>query len=265
MAAPLGTALVTGATSGIGEVYADRLAGRGYDLVLVGRNAEKLDILAADLAAHHNVVATALVADLGEAAGLARVESRLETDPSITLLVNSAGLFNAGPLSAGNLDDLTSMLTVNVVALTRLASVAAKAFAARQRGVIVNLASAMAFIDNPIAAAYAASKAYVLNLSLSLDLDVKPQGVQVQAVLPGYTRTPMIGGGAGLPDEFVMDVDALVDAALAGLDAGELVTIPSLESPALYESWYNERLALQPHLSLSKPAARYAVSTSAAA
>lgn len=264
MAARLGTALITGATSGIGEVYAHRLAERGYDLVIVGRNADKLDTLAADLSARHGVVATALVADLGEATGLARVERRLETDSSITLLVNSAGLYTGGALSAGNVDALTSMLTVNVIALTRLASVAAKAFAARQEGKIVNLASAMAFIDNPGAAAYAASKAYVLNLSLSLDLDVKPQGVQVQAVLPGYTRTPMIGGGAGLPDEAVMDVDALVNAALAGLDAGELVTIPSLESAALYETWADQRVALQPHLSLSKPAARYAIAKSAA-
>ncbi len=265
MAARLGTALVTGATSGIGEVYADRLAKRGYDLVLVGRNADKLDGLAAELSARHSVVATALVADLGEAAGLAQVEHRLETDPSITLLVNSAGLLGGGPLSAGNVEDLASMLTVNVIALTRLSSVAAKAFAARHKGKIVNLASAMAFVDNPDAAAYAASKAYVLNLTLSLDLDVKPQGVQVQAVLPGYTRTPMIGGGAGLPDEVVMDVDALVDAALVGLDAGELVTIPSLDSPDRYQNWADQRIALRPHLSLSKPAARYTEAKAAAA
>ena len=257
MAAHPGTALVTGASSGIGEIYADRLARRGYDLILVGRNAEKLEALATSLSAARGIKVEPIVADLGDAAGLARVEQPLETDASITLLVNSAGLVSGGPLSAGNVDDLTSMLTVNVVALTRLASVAAKAFAARQAGAIVNLASAMAFIDNPSAAAYAASKAYVLNLSLSLDLDLKPKGVQVQAVLPGYTRTPMIGGGAGLPDEFVMDVDALVDAALAGLDAGELVTIPSLESQAAYDTWAEKRTALQPYLSLSKPASRY--------
>ncbi len=265
MAARPGTALITGASSGIGEIYADRLAQRGYDLVLVGRNADKLQALATSLAATHRVVVDRIVADLGEPAGLARVERRLETDGSITLLVNSAGLIGGGPLSAGNLDDLTSMLTVNVVALTRLASVAAKAFAARGTGAIVNLSSAMAFIDAPGAAAYAASKAYVLNLSLALDLDVKAQGVQVQAVLPGYTRTPMIGGGAGLPDEAVMDVDALVDAALAGFDAGELVTIPSLESHAAYETWAEKRTALQPFLSLSRPATRYAQAQSAAA
>ena len=265
MAAHPGTALITGASSGIGEIYANRLAQRGYDLVLVGRNADKLQDLATSLAATHRVGVERIVADLGEPAGLARVERRLETDAAVTLLVNSAGLIGGGPLSAGNVDDLTSMLNINVVALTRLASVAAKAFAARGKGAIVNLSSAMAFIDAPTAAAYAASKAYVLNLSLSLDLDVKAQGVQVQAVLPGYTRTPMIGGGAGLPEEAVMDVDALVDAALVGFDAGELVTIPSLESVAAYETWAGSRTALQPFLSLSRPAARYAQAKSAAA
>lgn len=257
MAARPGTALITGATSGIGEVYADRLARRGYDLVLVGRNAEKLEALSTSLAAAHGVTVERIAADLGDAVGLSRVERRLETDASITLLVNSAGLIGGGPLSAGKLDELTSMLSINVVALTRLAAVAAKAFAARKSGKIVNLASAMAFIETPNTAAYGASKAYVLNLSLALDLDLKPQGVQVQAVLPGYTRTPMISGGAGLPDEAVMDVDALVDAALAGLDAGEVVTIPSLEPVEKYEAWADQRLALRPHLSLSTPASRY--------
>lgn len=251
------TALITGASSGIGEIYADRLAGRGYDLVLVGRNAGKLQELAGSLAATHGIKVERIVADLGEAAGLARVERRLEADPAITLLINSAGLIGGGPLSAGNLEALSSMLNINVVALTRLAAVAAKVFAARGTGAIVNLASAMAFIDTPAAAAYAASKAYVLNLTLSLDLDVKPRGVQVQAVLPGYTRTPMIADGAGLPAEIVMDADAMVDAALAGFDAGELVTIPSLESAAAYDDWAARRVALRPHLSLSKPASRY--------
>jgi len=257
MATHPGTALVTGASSGIGEIYADRLARRGYDLVLVGRNADKLQQLASSLAASHGSKVERIVADLGEPAGLARVERRLESDPAITLLINSAGLIGGGPLSAGQLDDLTGMLNINVVALTRLAAVAAKAFATRGTGAIVNLASAMAFIDTPAAAAYAASKAYVLSLTLSLDLDVKPRGVQVQAVLPGYTRTPMISGGAGLPAEAVMGADAMVDAALAGFDAGELVTIPSLESVAAYDDWAARRVALRPHLSLSKPASRY--------
>jgi uncharacterized protein len=265
MAARHGTALVTGASSGIGELYADRLAQRGYDLVLVGRNGEKLAQLTSRLAGKHGVAAEALVADLGDAAALAQVERRLDTDTSITLLVNSAGLIGGGPLSDGNLEPISQMLAVNVIALTRLATVAAKVFSARGTGAIINLASAMALIDSAGAAAYAASKAYVLSLSQSLDLDVRSKGVQVQAVLPGYTRTPMINDGAGLPDSAVMDAAAMVDAALAGFDAGELVTIPSLESPAIFDAWVEKRAALLPHLSLSTPASRYSAAKASAA
>jgi short-subunit dehydrogenase len=258
MANSLGTALVTGASSGIGEVYADRLARRGYDLILVGRSAEKLAVLAADLSKNTGRHVERIVADLGSAADLARVEQRLGSDSAITLLVNSAGLIGGGPLSAGNVDAVSQMLAVNITALTRLTTVAAKAFGDRGAGAIVNLASAMAFIDTPPAAAYAASKAYVLNLTLSLDLDLKPMGVRVQAVLPGYTRTAMIAGSE-LPDSIVMDADAMVDAALAGYDAGELVTIPSLRDPELYETWAKARVALRGQLSLDTPAPRYGV------
>lgn len=258
MAAHPGTALITGASSGIGEIYADRLARRGYDLVLVGRSADKLGDLAARLSSTSGVKAEALVADLATADGVAIAEARLAADPSINLLVNSAGLVANGPIARASASALDDMLTVNVVALTRLASAGASAFAARGRGGIINLGSAMAFIDTPNTAAYGASKAYVLNLTLSLDLELSPQGVQVQAVLPGYTRTAMIGHGAGLPDEAVMDAGALVDAALAGFDRRELVTIPSLEPVGLYTAWAENRVALHPHLSLSQPASRYA-------
>jgi uncharacterized protein len=258
MAAHPGTALITGASSGIGEIYADRLARRGYDLVLVGRSADKLGDLAARLSSTSGVKAEALVADLATTDGVVIVEARLAADPAINLLVNSAGLLANGPIARASASALDDMLTVNVVALTRLASAAASAFASRGRGGIINLGSAMAFIDTPNTAAYGASKAYVLNLTLGLDLELSPQGVQVQAVLPGYTRTAMIGHGAGLPDEAVMDAGALVDAALAGFDRRELVTIPSLEPVGLYTAWAENRVALHPHLSLSQPASRYA-------
>jgi hypothetical protein len=151
------------------------------------------------------------------------------------------------------------MLAVNITALTRLTTVAAKAFAERGTGAIVNLASAMAFIDAPPAAAYAASKAYVLNLTLSLELDLKPKGVRVQAVLPGYTRTAMIAGRSDIPDSIVMDTEAMVDAALAGFDAGETVTIPSLRDVELYDAYSKARAAIRPEISLDTPAPRYGI------
>lgn len=259
-----GTALITGASSGIGEVYAERLARRGFDLLLVARDETRLNALAQRLSTTGRKIET-LSADLAVTADLEQVEARLRDDAAISLLVNNAGLLANGPLVEAAPAPLEAVLAVNVVALTRLAAAAAAGFTARKRGAIINIGSAMAFIDTPNTAVYGASKAYVLNFTLSLDLELAPQGVQVQAVLPGYTRTPMIGGGAGLPDEAVMDVDALVDAALVGFDAGELVTIPSLESHAAYETWASTRTALQPFLSLSRPAARYAQAKSAAA
>jgi uncharacterized protein len=253
-----GTALVTGASSGIGEVYAEKLARRGFDLVLVARNTGRLVALANRLTAETGKKVEVVAADLSHRAGLEAVEARLRTDAAITLLVNNAGLLANGPLASASADGLGDMLTVNVVALTRLAAAAAAGFTARKRGAIVNVSSAMAFIDTPATAAYGASKAYVLNFTLSLDLELAPQGIQVQAVLPGYTRTPMIGAGAGLPPEMVMETGDLVDAALTGFDRGELVTIPSLEAADAFEGWAETRRALQPHLSLSRPAARYA-------
>lgn len=264
MSNSLGTALVTGASSGIGEVYAERLARRGHDVVLVGRSAERLDLVAGRLRQAGGSV-DVLAADLGEAAGRARVEAALRDDPRITLLVNNAGLMSGGPLSAADPEALEAMLDVNVTALTRLAAVAAGQFVPRGRGAIVNVASAMAFIDTPRTAAYAASKAYVLSFTLALDLELREKGVQVQAVLPGYTRTPMIGDGQGLPPELVMDVGELVDAALVGFDRRELVTIPSLPDPADYEAWAAARSALLPNLSRSNAAPRYGVTAAQAA
>lgn len=259
--ATLGTALITGASSGIGEIYADSLARRGYDLVLVGRNAGKLSDLAAGLGAATGRHVERIVADLAIPADLARVEARLASDASITLLVNSAGLAAGGALSAGDLEPLTEMLAVNVTALTRLTAAAAKQFVHRGQGGIINLASAMALVDNPTAAAYAASKAYVLNLTLSLDLDLKPKGVQVQAVLPGYTATAMIAHRSDIPAQYVMDAGEMVDAALAGFDAGELVTLPSLPDPADFERYLASRVALQGGISRDRAAPRYAVRT----
>jgi short-subunit dehydrogenase len=252
-----GIALVTGASSGIGEVYAERLAARGYDLLLVARNVERLNALAERLRVTHGVAVETLSADLGNRAELLKLEARLRADASISLLINNAGLLANGPMAASDPDLVEAMLTVNVTATTRLAMAAAANFGAAGRGGIVNIASAMAMIDTDRTAAYGATKAYVLNLSLGLDLELRPHGVRVQAVLPGYTRTPMINSGNGIPDQYVMDVDAMVDAALSGYDQGEVVTIPSLEDLALYEAWVASRLAMQPQLSLAKPASRY--------
>jgi uncharacterized protein len=137
----LGTALVTGASSGIGAVYADRLAKRGYDLILVARNGEKLKSLSARLTSETGRSVKVIPADLGDKAALAKVEAVLRDDPSITLLVNNAGTAALTPLLDSNVDQMEAMIALNVTALTRLTYAAAPAFFARGAGTIVNVGS----------------------------------------------------------------------------------------------------------------------------
>lgn len=265
----LGTALITGASSGIGAVYADRLAHRGYDLVLVARDGARLSALAGRLQREAGVQAEVLQADLTDRADLARVEQRLQADARITLLVNNAGMAVSGTLAAADIDAVERMIALNVLAPTRLAAAAAKAFAARKAGTLVNIASVLALVPEMFSGTYSGTKAYVLNLTRSLQQELGPRGVRVQAVLPGATRTEIWDRSGTplhhLPQAMLMDVDALVDAALAGLDQGEAVTIPSLEAVHEWNALEDARRALGPFLSLQQPATRYTRAPAAAA
>jgi len=256
-----GTALVTGASSGIGAVYADRLARRGYDLVLVARRADRLQALAERLAADTGRSVRTLVADLTEPAALARVEATLRDDAAVTLLVNNAGVGATAPLLASDARRLDAMIALNVAVPTRLAHAAARAFAARGAGTIVNIASVVAVAPELLNGVYGASKAFVLAFTQSLHQELAGQGIRVQAVLPGATATAFWADAGRpvelLPPEIVMSADDVVDAALAGLDQGEVVTIPSLPDAADWGAFEGARRALGPNLSRAEPAARY--------
>ncbi len=257
----LGTAVVTGASSGIGAVYADRLARRGYDLVLVARDAARLTALANRLARETGVRTEVLQTDLTNPADRARVEQRLQSDASITLLLNNAGMAVSGTFLESDIDAVERMIALNVVAPTRLAAAVAKGFAARKAGTLINIASVLALVPEMFSGTYSGTKAYVLNLSKSLQAQLGRHGVRVQAVLPGATRTEIWDRAgtpiAHLPQEMLMDVDTMVDAALAGLDQGEEVTIPSLEAVQEWTALEDARRALGPFLSLRDPARRY--------
>jgi len=256
-------ALITGASTGIGAVYADRLARRGHDLVLVARDRARLEALAAKLRAETGVAVTVIPADLNAHDDLVRVAALLRDDATIGVFVNNAGMATPGPTTAADPDKVEAMLLLNVVAATRLASAAGAAFAARKAGTIINLASIVALAVHAISPGYSGSKAYMLNFSLMLERELAPAGVRVQTVLPGATRTEIWGRGgidvATLPSEILMDVDDMVDASLAGLDQGETVTIPALADPSLFGALEAAREALRPHLSRSAPAPRYGV------
>jgi short-subunit dehydrogenase len=255
-----GTALITGASTGIGAIYADRLARRGYNLVLVARQLDRLDALAGRLASTGVKIDT-IQADLADAAQLRKVAERLASDSSITTLVNNAGLGATAPLVDSTLEQLDNMVDVNVTALTHLTRAIAPRLAANGSGTIINIASIVAVAPELLNATYSGSKAYVLAFTQSLQHELGSKGVRVQAVLPGATATPFwdVAGTPvqHLPQEWVMKAEDLVDAALAGLDIGEVVTIPSLPEAADWERFNAARLALGPNLSRTTPAARY--------
>jgi short-subunit dehydrogenase len=258
-----GTALITGASSGIGAVYADRLARRGYDLILVARDAKRLAGLAERLARDTGRDIDIVAADLTAKADLHRIEARLRSDASITMLVNNAGVGATATLIDSDPDSLESMIQLNVVALTRLTSAAVPGFVARRHGVVVNISSIVALAPELLNGTYSGTKAYVLNLTQSLHNEVSAQGVQVQAVLPGATSTAFWDRAgtpvSALPEQIVMSAAEMVDAALAGLDQHELVTIPSLPDARDWKTLNDARLALGPNLSHNHAAARYGV------
>ncbi|WP_236846838.1 MULTISPECIES: SDR family oxidoreductase [unclassified Bosea (in: a-proteobacteria)] len=254
-----GRILITGASAGIGAVYADRLAKRGHALMLVARNGEKLRDLAQGLIRETGVSVEVLAADLGNRAELAGVEERLRDDAQITGLINNAGMAGEGPFASADPDHLERVIQLNVMTVTRLAAAAAPRMARQRRGLIVNIASVTALMPAAFTAVYPATKAFVLAFSEALHAELSPKGVRVQAVLPGITQTAIWDEQrlAQIPSEMVMEVGDMVDAALAGLDLGEAVTIPSLPDLKDWTAFLAGREALGPQLSLRKPAARY--------
>jgi short-subunit dehydrogenase len=258
-----GTVLITGASSGIGAHYADRFAKRGHDLILVARNRERLDAVAAKLSAAYGVKIRAVAADLANRADLAEVEAILKSDESITHLVNNAGFGSAAPLASASVDEMEKMVAINVTAPMRLAYAAVPSFSARGKGVIINIASIVAIGPEILNGVYGGTKSFVLAFSQSLHKELNGTGVTVQVVLPGATGTEFwdIAGlpASHLPKEWVMSADDLVDSALAGLDRGEFATVPSLLDVSEWDAWEAARQTMLPHLSSAVPAERYRV------
>jgi short-subunit dehydrogenase len=256
-----GLAVITGASSGIGAVYADRLARRGYDLLLAARDQKRLGDLASKLASETGSDVDILAADLTDSNDVARLERILRDDARITLLVNNAGVGATAPLLNSKPEDMSRMIALNVEALTRLTYAVVPAFVKRGAGAIINIASIVALAPELLNGVYGGTKAFVLAFSQSLRQELAKTGVEVQVVLPGATATDFwrIAGRPVeyLPREIVMSAEDMVDAALAGFDQGEFVTIPALPDAAQWESYEAERQALMRNLSRAKPAGRY--------
>jgi len=173
-----GVALITGASSGIGATYADRLARRGHGLILAARDAERLEALAVKLRAETGVTVEVLRADLTDKADVAKVAERLAGDEGIELLINNAGVAPAGTFLTQDADQLGRLIELNVVAVTQLANAAAKAFAARGSGTIVNVGSVVGLAPEYGSVAYGATKAFVLYLTQGLNNEIGGAGVK---------------------------------------------------------------------------------------
>lgn len=261
MSSTAATAVITGASAGMGAVYADRLARQGHDLVLVARNRAALEALADRLRAQTGRRVELLAADLADAADLARVEQALRARDDIGILVNNAGVGSVAPLLDSDAEALTHMIALNVTALTRLAHAVAPQMVARGAGTIVNVSSIVAVATEMMNGVYGASKSYVLAFTQSLQHELAPKGIRVQAVLPGVTATGFwdtLGHPLErLPRDWIMSTEDLVDAALAGLRQGEVVTIPGLQDGAKWDAWEAGRRELAGQFGHARPAPRY--------
>ncbi len=262
-----GIAVVTGASSGIGAIYADRLAHRGYDLMLVARSQKKLNEVAERVAGATGRTVNVIAGDLNDKSDLKRIETLLRTNDAITMLVNNAGVGAIEPLLESDVDAMDTMIELNVTALTRLTYAVVPALVARGGGTVINISSAVAIAPEILNGVYGGTKAFVLAFSLSLHKELADKNLRVQAVLPGATATNFWDAAGGSIDQLssamVMRSDDLVDAALAGFDQGELVTIPSLPDAADWDAYEAARQKLIPNLSLSAPAARYRIAAAA--
>jgi hypothetical protein len=190
MPLPFESALVTGASSGIGAAMARLLAGVGVDLILVARSADKLKELAAELRKEHGVTVDVLPADLSDPADISKVEARLEVQP-IDLLVNNAGASTFGPFAETDIEKSTGLVTLNTIAPMRLTHAALPGMLSRERGWVLMTSSLGALQPAPRFAVYTATKAFLTNFSESLHEEVRDSNVVVTVAMPGFTKTAM--------------------------------------------------------------------------
>jgi short-subunit dehydrogenase len=258
-----GTALITGASSGIGALYAERLARAGHDLILVARRADKLRQLAEELTNRTGRSVETVAADLTDPADLIRIEALLRRDASITVLVNNAGVGATTPLLLSDVADMERMITLNVNVLMRLAYAAAPGFVARGAGTIINIASVVALAPELLNGVYGGSKAFVLAFSQSLQHELADKGVRVQAVLPAPPR-PSSGTSPARRSNISPPRSSMSaqehGRCRAGRPGPGRGSLPSRPCPMSRTGMHSKqaRKALGPSLSRAVPALRYA-------
>jgi short-subunit dehydrogenase len=227
MNTPKPVALVTGASSGIGEVFARKLSARGYRLILAARRKDRLEKLASELPN-----AETISVDLTNASDLRSLEAHISTLPRLDFLVNNAGFGVQGAFFEADLEALDRMHRLHIIAIERLTHAALHSMTARSSGNIINVSSVAGFFSNPFSVSYCSTKAWINNFTEGIYLELKSldSPVRIQALCPGFTHTEfhdVIGMDRNkIPSFLWMSADDVVDASLCGLDRNRLFVIP---------------------------------------
>lgn len=230
-------ALITGASSGLGEAFARKLASQGYNLVLVARREERLSALSNELQTNHPVKVEIIVADLTRDSDIERVETKISTMENVDVLINNAGFATTGTFADVDLHGQLGMVALHIIAPTRLTRAALTRM--QKGGIIINVASLGAFVTVPENVTYCATKAYLVVFSETLQLEVKEKGIRVQALCPGFTRTEfhgkMIGFNPSVIPKFLwMTPDDVAKESLNAVEKGKVLCIPGLKNRIIY-------------------------------
>ncbi|GAB4531246.1 MAG: SDR family oxidoreductase [Anaerolineae bacterium] len=253
------TALITGASSGIGAAYAHQLAAMGYHLILVARREERLAALSAELQARYPINAEVLVADLANSNHIERVESRVAQLEDLALLINNAGFGAPGSFAEVDLATQLKMIHVHIIASVRLTRAALPGMIARRRGAIINVSSIAGLVPIPGSATYSSSKAYLNVFSEALQAELKGTRVKVQALCPGFTRTgfhdtPEHGGfhRSRIPAALWMSAEEVAAQSLRALGRPQVIFVPGFKNRLLAALARNVPRSLL-HLLRSRP------------
>lgn len=230
-------ALITGASSGLGEAYARKLASQGYNLVLVARREERLSALSSELQANHPIKVEVLVADLTRERDIERVETKVSNLEHVDILINNAGFGTTGTFAEVDFDGQLGMITIYVVAPTRLIRAALPKI--EKGGSIINVASLGAFVKVPGNVTYCATKAYLVAFSETLQMELKEKGIRVQALCPGFTMTEFhekMGGfdRSVIPKFLWMTPEDVAKESLKALEKGKVLCIPGLKNRIIF-------------------------------
>lgn len=248
-----GTALITGASVGIGEEFARVLARRGYNLVLVARRTEKLRVLADELQRQHPVKVDVMTADLSDPVDIERAAARIGEIPDLDLLVNNAGFGTGGRFDTTQIQTQLKMVRLHVEASERLMHAALRVMVPRGHGAVINVASLGGFLPMPGSATYGATKAYLIAFSKAVDLELRGTGVRVQALCPGFTYSEFheVAGvvRSRIPGLLWMPAGPVVAESLRGLEDGQVVVVPG---------WINQLIAAVTSSPLIMPLIRLA-------